>query len=152
MAQKDIRSAKILYEHDADNEIVCFHCQQAIEKYLKGYLICKTGQLQEGHSLIKLLKKAMMHNSVFGSFIKDVAFVNTYYIETRYPATDPLIISTEDVQECLTIVTTIVGEIDKLLHYVFLYLSPCMTKFYLALQGFFSVLLGLLNDAVSNHK
>ncbi|MDD3270129.1 MAG: HEPN domain-containing protein [Syntrophomonadaceae bacterium] len=33
MAQKDIRSARILFQYDADNEIVCFHCQQAIEKY-----------------------------------------------------------------------------------------------------------------------
>jgi len=31
MAHKDIKGAKILYEHDADYEIVCFHCQQAIE-------------------------------------------------------------------------------------------------------------------------
>lgn len=113
MAQKDIRSAKILYEHDADNETVCFLCQQAIEKYLKGYLINKTGLLQEGHSLIKLCKKAMVHNDIFGKFIKDVAFVNTYYIETRYPAVDPLIISDEDVLECLTIVNAIVREIDN---------------------------------------
>ncbi|MHB9095066.1 MAG: HEPN domain-containing protein [Eubacteriales bacterium] len=30
MAEKDLRSAKILFEHDADYGIVCFHCQQAI--------------------------------------------------------------------------------------------------------------------------
>ena len=33
MAEKDLKSAKILFEHDADYGIVCFHCQQAIEKY-----------------------------------------------------------------------------------------------------------------------
>jgi len=30
MAQKELRSAKILFDHDADNEIVCFHCQQTL--------------------------------------------------------------------------------------------------------------------------
>lgn len=39
IAEKDLKSAKILFQHDADYGIVCFHCQQAIEKYLKGYII-----------------------------------------------------------------------------------------------------------------
>ncbi len=82
MAEKDLKSAKILFEHDADNEIVCFHCQQAIEKYPKGYLIYMT--------------KAMIQNKIFGEFLKDTAFVNTYCIETRYPAVDPLIVSRDD--------------------------------------------------------
>ncbi len=34
MAKKDIKSAEILFQHEADNGI-CFHSQQAIEKYLK---------------------------------------------------------------------------------------------------------------------
>lgn len=45
MAKKDLQSAKILFEHDGDYGIVCFHCQQAIEKYLKGFLIFKSGKL-----------------------------------------------------------------------------------------------------------
>lgn len=114
MAQKDIRSTRILFDHDADNEIVCFHCQQAIEKYLKGYLIFVKGELQEGHSLIKLCKKAMMQDKTFGELLKDMAFVNTYYIETRYPAVDPLLVSIEDVEECLRITDKVVSKIDKL--------------------------------------
>ena len=57
----------------------------------------------------------MLHNQAFDKFTKDVAFVNTYYIETRYPAVDPLIISDEDAQECLNIVNAIITEIDQLL-------------------------------------
>ena len=115
MAQKDIRSSKILFEHDADNEIVCFHCQQAIEKYLKGYLIFVTGELQEGHSLIKLCKKAMAIEGTFEELLKDMSFVNTFYIETRYPAEDPLFVSKEDTIECFNIVERIVDKIDRLI-------------------------------------
>ena len=115
MAEKDIRSARILFEHGADNEVVCFHCQQAIEKYLKGYLIYVTGELQEGHSLVKLCKKAMTHSDAFKIFVKDLAFVNTFYIETRYPAVDPLIVSREDVAECFRIVDAIVKQINQLI-------------------------------------
>ncbi len=66
IALKDMRSVEILHEHDADNEIICFHCQQAIEKYLKGFLIKATGQLQEGHSLVKLCKKVMVYHRPLG--------------------------------------------------------------------------------------
>ncbi|EGD49576.1 HEPN domain protein [Ruminiclostridium papyrosolvens DSM 2782] len=86
-----MRSAEILLEHNADNGIVCFHCQQAIEKYLKGFLINATGELQEGHNLVKLCKKAVAYDRALSEFTKDMAFVNTYYIEAKYPAEDPLL-------------------------------------------------------------
>ena len=114
MGKKDIRGARILFEHDADHGLVCFHCQQAIEKYLKGYLILKTGVLQEGHSLIKLCKKAIEFNKGFKDLIKDCAFVNAYYIETRYPSEDPFNVTEEEVEMCFSIVDNIVKFIDKL--------------------------------------
>lgn len=114
MAQKDLRSAKILFDHDADNEIICFHCQQTLEKYLKGYLIFVTGELQEGHNLLKLCKKALLYDNKFTEFLKDMAFVNAFYIETRYPAIDPLIVSQEDTEECLRIVDRVLARINNL--------------------------------------
>lgn len=114
MAQKDLRSAKILFEHGADNEIICFHCQQAIEKYLKGYLIFVTGELHEGHSLVKLVKKAMVYHDDFHGLIKDLAFVNTFYIETRYSAIDPLVVSIDDTEDCLKIMEKVISIINEL--------------------------------------
>ncbi|MEN6326909.1 MAG: HEPN domain-containing protein [Syntrophomonas sp.] len=114
MAQKDIRSARILFQYDADNEIICFHCQQAIEKYLKGYLVFMNGELQEGHSLIKLCKKAMLQDKSFGELLKDMAYVNTFYLETRYPAVDPLLVSTDDAEECLKITDKVLSKIEQL--------------------------------------
>ncbi len=113
MALKDLRSAEILYNHDADLGIVCFHCQQAIEKYLKGYIIYNLGVLQEGHSLTKLCRKAYESDEEINLFIKDCAFVNTFYIETRYPAEDSLAVSKEDVTECMNIVHNIIKHIDE---------------------------------------
>lgn len=113
MAKKDIKGAEILFEYDGDYGLICFHCQQAIEKYLKGYLISKTGILQEGHSLVKLCKKAIDFNDVFKEFLKDCAFVNTYYIETRYPSEDPLNITEEEVLTCFSITRSIMELIDN---------------------------------------
>lgn len=114
MAKKDMKSAEILYEHDADNGIVCFHCQQSIEKYLKGFLINFTGELQEGHNLVKLCKKSITYNHSLYKLIKDMAFVNTYYIETRYPAEDPLLVNKEDAEECIRIAKEVIKKIDKI--------------------------------------
>lgn len=113
MAKKDLKGAEILFEYDGDYGLICFHCQQAIEKYLKGYLISKTGILQEGHSLVKLCKKAIDFNDVFKEFLKDCAFVNTYYIETRYPSEDPLNITEEEVLTCFSITRSIMELIDN---------------------------------------
>jgi len=114
-AKKDLKGAEILYEHNADYGLVLFHLQQAVEKYLKGYLILKTGMLQEGHSLIRLCKKATTLDNRFRKFIKDCAFLNGYYIETRYPAEDPLIAEDDDVKDGLKFTKEIIEFIEKLI-------------------------------------
>lgn len=108
VAEKDFKGANILFKHDGDYGLVLFHLQQAVEKYIKGYLIYKTGMLQEGHSLIKLCKKASLYNVEFKSFIKDCAFLNGYYIETRYPAEDPLLADEDDIKEGMKFVEKLI--------------------------------------------
>jgi HEPN domain-containing protein len=112
MAKKDFAAAKILLQHDADNYLVCFHCQQTVEKYLKGYLLKQTGMIIESHSLLKLCKLCAEHNRDFLMFLKDLALLNEFYIETRYPADEPLVISPEETTECLEITEKITIFID----------------------------------------
>ena len=102
-AGRDLKSAKVLKQNDCGNDIVAFHCQQAIEKLLKGYLLKQTGQIVEGHSLIYLCKESTNYNIKFKRWLKDCAFVNQYYIETRYPADVPLVISDDEADECISI-------------------------------------------------
>lgn len=115
MAKKDYRAAQILLEHGADNSLVCFHCQQAIEKYFKGYLLKKSNSLVEGHGLIKLCKLCESYHRDFHNFLKDVAFINEYYLETRYPADEPLIVSDEDTRECMAITEKVLNFIDEVI-------------------------------------
>ncbi|WP_411681297.1 HEPN domain-containing protein [Clostridium thailandense] len=102
-AERDLKSAKILKEHDCGNDVVAFHCQQSVEKSLKAYLISKGEGIVSGHSLIYLCKLSENHNSEFKNYIKDCGFLNQYYIETRYPADNPLIISDYESEECIGI-------------------------------------------------
>jgi HEPN domain-containing protein len=107
MAQKDLKAARLLFKHEGLEELVAFHCQQAVEKYLKAFLIKKTGVLHSGHYLVGLLKKCYKIDKNFKKFINQVAFLNSYYIETRYPAAEGLILDQEDVRKCIEYATQI---------------------------------------------
>ncbi|AEM72916.1 HEPN domain-containing protein [Caldicellulosiruptor acetigenus] len=116
MGKKDFRAAQILYEHEGDRGLVCFHCQQAVEKYLKAFLLAKTGIVHEGHNLLKLLKKALEFEPSLSEFAKDVSFVNMFYIEVRYPPDEPMYVSVEDTEECLQITQKIMRKIEEALN------------------------------------
>jgi len=109
-ADRDIKSARVLKQNDCGNDVVAFHSQQAIEKSLKGFLLKQIGRVIEGHSLIYLCKEASIYSVDFKKHLKDCAFVNQYYIETRYPADVQLIVSDEEAEECISIAK----EINKL--------------------------------------
>lgn len=110
-ARMDLKSAKILIENGEVNDIVAFHCQQAIEKTFKGFLVAKRGMLTEGHSLLKLYREARSEAPTLPEVSKECAFVNQYYIETRYPSDDPLIVTQEDAEECIRIAEDIMNAI-----------------------------------------
>ncbi len=80
----DIRRAEILLEND-DAGGAAFHLQQAIEKYLKGYLIGKGWKLERIHDLEDLLDYAVDYNKGFEEFRVLCHETTEYYIEERYP-------------------------------------------------------------------
>lgn len=76
-----------------DQRLYCaaaFHCQQCIEKALKGYLLFKSRKLLDGHNLTWLCKQAAMMDGGFTEYIDESVVLNRYYIETRYPADIPV--------------------------------------------------------------
>ncbi|MDD3269473.1 MAG: HEPN domain-containing protein [Syntrophomonadaceae bacterium] len=100
-AQTDLRGAIILFEAMGTEELVAFHCQQAVEKYLKAFLIKKTGVLHGGHYLMGLLKKCYQIEEHFKEFVNYITFLNSYYIETRYPSEEGLVVDIDDARQCI---------------------------------------------------
>lgn len=88
-AYQDLLSAKILIDDKRLYEQVVFHCQQAIEKSLKAFLLYKAHRLFDGHNLTWLCKQAAMLDSEFTPWIEKSTQLNRFYIETRYPADVP---------------------------------------------------------------
>lgn len=107
----DLQGARILRHHDGDNGLVAFHCQQAIEKALKGFILERTNHLLDGHSLVYLCRRAAKLDEFFTGQLKNCAFVNQFYIETRYPADMPDPVEDDEMEECLKITAEIIDYI-----------------------------------------
>lgn len=80
----DLRSAKILLR-EGDIEIAAFHIQQAIEKYLKGFLLSKGWALRKVHDLDVLLNDAIQHKPDLEKFRELCETATEYYLSERYP-------------------------------------------------------------------
>ncbi len=83
-AGHDLASVQRLIEIEPmilDN--ACFHCQQAIEKYLKAFLIYHGRDIERTHNIIFLLSECSNFDAVFGSV--DPMNINVYAVQGRYP-------------------------------------------------------------------
>ena len=84
LADKDLYAAEILLRDEySPTNIVSFHCQQSIEKYLKAILIEKDIPIIRTHDLIKLngMIKGMKD---LGIDEQKLITINEVYIESRY--------------------------------------------------------------------
>ena len=101
-ALADLQAARILLTWHGDPSIIAFHCQQAIEKALKGYLLYKTGRHHDGHNLTFLCRQATNQDKLFAEWLPESAELNNLYIETRYPNDLPLRITEIECNSYLT--------------------------------------------------
>ncbi len=71
-AASDLRSAEILLSADADipADAVCFHCQQAVEKYLKGFLVSRDMEYPLSHNLKALVEQAVLLDETFNELLE----------------------------------------------------------------------------------
>ena len=85
-AAHDWETAKQLAESDRFHpDVVGMLVQQAVEKYLKGYLISKGWELERTHDLERLCKIAAKHDKGFGGFVDGCIEIGEFYITGRYP-------------------------------------------------------------------
>ncbi len=83
-AAHDIMSAQRLLDIEPvilDN--ACFHCQQAVEKSLKAYLIYKGEEIEKTQDVIFLLGVCRKYDAVFSTI--DPMDINLYAVRGRYP-------------------------------------------------------------------
>ena len=66
-------------------EIICYHCQQSVEKILKAYIIAKGNILVKTHDLEVLIEQCKQYSFDFDNYAKSCFTLTTYVTSTRYP-------------------------------------------------------------------
>lgn len=64
---------------------ICFHFQQAAEKYLKSFIIANRLEFRPVHNLLELLKICREKESRMEEIEEACHYLNPFYIDTRYP-------------------------------------------------------------------
>lgn len=74
-----------LKSEDPPTDAICFHSQQAIEKYVKAALIYFGKHITKTHDLVSLLTSVSEHISELDAFEDEFHEISRYGVEVRYP-------------------------------------------------------------------
>ena len=66
-------------------DIICFHCQQAVEKYLKAFLTKHQIEFPKTHSIMTLINLCSGIDSSFKEKLLKADLLTDYAVEIRYP-------------------------------------------------------------------
>lgn len=110
---KELRRAENLLNL-GDLEGAGFNIQQAVEKYLKGYLLLKGWKLRRIHELETLLNDVIDYEPSFEEFRQECLKITDYYVEDRYPFTVASELSEEEVRNSLQAAKRMVDKIIRL--------------------------------------
>lgn len=108
----DIEAVKILIEKGGPSDVTGVLLQQAVEKYLKGYLINKGWKLRKTHDLKVLLDEAIKYDSSFSQYYDVLDVLTQYYLEERYPF-GRIEASLEEIEEVFEAVCGLIEKIEK---------------------------------------
>lgn len=64
---------------------ICFHFQQASEKYLKAFIVANKLEFRAIHNLLELLDICRKEDRHFEELSEACRFLNPFYIDSRYP-------------------------------------------------------------------
>lgn len=84
-AEEDFGFACISLEQTDYFAQVCFHFQQAVEKYLKAFIIAKNLKFRPVHNLLELFEICKQKDLKIEKIEEECHYLNPFYIDTRYP-------------------------------------------------------------------
>jgi HEPN domain-containing protein len=86
LADNDLFIAESTFSnHPEMHEIICYHCQQSAEKYLKGFLLFNATKPPKIHEIDKLCEMCAEFDIRFDEIAKICAPMTAYSNQPRYP-------------------------------------------------------------------
>ncbi len=115
--EHDLQAARLIFEKEAYGDIVASLIQQAVEKYLKGYLLGLGWKLAKTHDLEVLISEAMTHDKGFAEFLDFARVLSVAYLESRYPPGLPREFSRQELSSMMEQAERLVSKIRSLSGY-----------------------------------
>lgn len=85
-ADEDLKAAEFIVGSKPPlHDIVCFHCQQCVEKYLKALLEELSIYVGKTHDLEKLLHELLAHHASLRPIRRGLKFLTRFSVDPRYP-------------------------------------------------------------------
>lgn len=85
-ADHDLGTAIITHKYMPKyKDTIAFHCQQAVEKYLKSYIFKLGLPIKRTHDLVFLLEQIDKHDKIEQEWFEKVFELQDFAIEIRYP-------------------------------------------------------------------
>jgi len=103
-ANNDLIAGKyILSMPDPLTDIICFHSQQAVEKYLKGFLAFHKLEIPRTHKLEELISLCEETDSEFSGLYEISSELSSYAVDIRYPMEGNYDVSIEEAHRAIEI-------------------------------------------------
>jgi len=114
-AESDLEEATFLLEHSRPLYDVAFFVHQAVEKYLKAYLIKQGWELEKIHDLVKLAKVCTQNDHTFKQFIPELRKITRFYFESRYPVGYYVEYSNSEITKALQVAKNVAATVSRVL-------------------------------------
>lgn len=112
-AEHDINGAEILFENDHYTDTIAVLIHQAVEKYLKVFLLFNGWRLEKIHDLEKLVTKTMAFAPDFEIYLDFARETTAYYVEERYPPGPAVDYPRKEIKEALNIAKEMINRIKE---------------------------------------
>lgn len=115
-ASNDLRNAQIVaVTPEGPLDTAIYHCQQAAEKAVKGFLFSKDEPFEKTHDIVRIVRLAEQFEPRFGDFIEQARILTPLAWRFRYPSDTPDEPTREQFSEAFTHAQSIYGFVVKLL-------------------------------------
>jgi HEPN domain-containing protein len=86
-AQHDLAAArKLSADPDPYLDVAVYHCQQAAEKAIKGFLVFHDQPFEKTHDVEVLITLALRYDATFSECLEAAVILTPYATEFRYPS------------------------------------------------------------------
>jgi len=111
--RRDIETAQLIYGQGGYTDSVVYHLQQAIEKYLKGYLVLNGRKPPKTHELDALLARIASFDDGLGDYLELCEKASRYYIDGRYPPGPPAAYEREEIKSDLDEALKLINKVQE---------------------------------------